>query len=301
LQVFPAWAKSGGKVISRTATPAGELVIVEFEADCRYVVRLASTGIVVTECGHPDSVWIGDRANRYDGTLNAKPEVIKAMGPAKPFDEVLFMQQFAGGNVCNGSNLWFLGTNRDGSYAISDQIPFCGGHDPVVAREDGALNVTLPGIPDLVLTEKWDYRGGKVRKLGSTAELPPYAVSGASSPTGFNSHELVGKHPWVIFDYADLDRAIRTLLGSQYSSFKQHITVAGPSWRDGDYVIGEGCVPHGCSLEMGYFAIGLSNHDVHCAIFSSSAREKVRTFSSTGNLPNQLKQRINEAIRHSND
>jgi len=288
--VMPAWAESGGKVLSKTSTAAGELTIIEFQYYRRYVVRLGSVAILVTNTDNLESKFGGAVIG---GTV--KPEVIQALGPVRPFDQVFLMQQFAGGNACNGGPLWFLGTNADGSYAISDQIGFCGGLAPLVAREGDVVKVTLPGIPDLSLTENWVYQVGHVRKLASTAALPAYAAS-PSPVRRFNALALVGKQPWDIFDDADLDKTLRKLLGKQYPSFKERLAVAGPIRRDGDYVVGEGWRKHQGGREMGYVAIGVSRRDVHCAIVSATLPGKVKTFDSDGTSSPQVQKMIDEFL-----
>lgn len=166
----PAWADSPGTVLSRTTTLVGELVVVEHQPFRRYVVRLGAVAILAMEDTTPL------------GVDSVKPKVIQDLGPLKPFDQVLLMQQFAGPIrlsglpepffACIGGSgpLWFLGISADGTYAISDQIPFCAGKDPVIEREADVIKVTLPGGPvnrgaGQTPTETWMYEDGRVRKV----------------------------------------------------------------------------------------------------------------------------------------
>lgn len=84
-----------------------------------------------------------------------------------PFDEVIVFQQDMRGNACNGGPLWMLGLKRDGSYAISDPIDFCGGKAPQLSATREQLTIVLPGGPPNrgegeIPTETWRYRDGKV-------------------------------------------------------------------------------------------------------------------------------------------
>ncbi len=86
-----------------------------------------------------------------------------------PFDEVVVFQQDMYGNACDGGPLWMLGLKRDGSYAISEPIDFCGGKAPQLSATRDALTIVLPGGPlnrgeGEIPAETWRYRDGKVER-----------------------------------------------------------------------------------------------------------------------------------------
>ncbi len=87
-----------------------------------------------------------------------------------PFDETIVFQQDMRGNACNGGPLWILGLKRDGAYAISDPIDFCGGKSPQLSATRDELKIVLPGGPlnrgeGEVPTEVWKYRDGKIERV----------------------------------------------------------------------------------------------------------------------------------------
>lgn len=87
-----------------------------------------------------------------------------------PFDEVIVFQQDMRGNACDGGPLWMLGLKRDGSYAISDPIDFCGGKAPQLSATREQLTIVMPGGPPNrgegeLPTETWRYRDGKVEQM----------------------------------------------------------------------------------------------------------------------------------------
>lgn len=289
----PEWARHDGKIQSTTSTPAGTMSILEYDNPTRYVVRLGSLPIVVTECCDAHSDWIGDTTYRYHGAMDLEPRLIRAFGPVKPFAQVYLMQQFMDGNACEAGGLWFLGTNANASYAISKQIDFCLGPDPIFSKQENGIQIVLPGIPDIQLTENWLYQDGEVQQLESTASLPAYVTS-PSPPTPFDALELVGKHPWDMFDEADLDRRLRVLLRENYRLFKDNLTVASPMIREGQHVLGDGCLPHACGKEMAYIAIDFTDRELHCVISSAG---DVKTFSSSGTIPRQLLARVKKTNR----
>jgi eukaryotic-like serine/threonine-protein kinase len=292
----PEWARHAGKLQSTTSTPAGTLSIHGYDNPTRYVVRLGSTPIIVTECCDAHLDWLGDTTYRYHGAMDVEPRLIRSFGPLKPFAQVYLMQQFMDGNACEAGGLWFLGTNENGSYAISKQIDFCLGPDPIFSKQENGIKVVLPGIPDIQLTENWLYQDGEVQQLEPTASLPAY-VSSPLPPTPFDALKLVGKHPWDMFEEADLDRRLRVLLRDEYRLFKDHLAVAGPMIREGQLVLAHGCLPHACGSEMAYIAIHFTGRELHCVIHSAG---QLKHFSSSGSIPWQLRARVEKTIRPPN-
>ena len=148
------------------STVAGELSIRETDEACAYEVRLAGKLLLKTDCQ--------DEGNPYAGT---PLPVIYSYFPGdqiEPFDEVVLLQFNMFGNACNGGPLRFLGLKEDGTYQLSDEIDFCGGHRPVVTWGDNKATVLLPGGPPnrgtgYVPSETWVYQGGKVRRLTTKA------------------------------------------------------------------------------------------------------------------------------------
>lgn len=89
-----------------------------------------------------------------------------------PFDETIVFQQDMHGNACDGGPLWILGLKRDGTYAISDPIDFCGGKSPQLSATRDELTIVLPGGPlnrgeGEVPTEVWKYRDGKIGRIAA--------------------------------------------------------------------------------------------------------------------------------------
>lgn len=87
-----------------------------------------------------------------------------------PFDETIVFQQDMRGNACDGGPLWILGLKRDGTYAISDPVDFCGGKAPQLSATREQLTIVLPGGPlnrgeGRLPTETWRYRDGKLTRV----------------------------------------------------------------------------------------------------------------------------------------
>ncbi|TKR29284.1 hypothetical protein FCE95_14065 [Luteimonas gilva] len=89
-----------------------------------------------------------------------------------PFDEVVVFQQEMYGNACDGGPLWMLGLKRDGSYAMSEPIDFCGGKAAQLSATRDELTIVLPGGPlnrgeGEIPAETWRYRNGKVERVAA--------------------------------------------------------------------------------------------------------------------------------------
>ncbi|HEX7318568.1 MAG TPA: hypothetical protein VF297_31965 [Pyrinomonadaceae bacterium] len=156
-----------GKPFDKSITTvAGELTIRETDETCAFEVRLAGKLLLKTDCQ--------DEKNPYAGT---PLPVIYSYFPGdqiEPFDEVVLLQFNMFGNACNGGPLHFLGLKEDGTYQLSDEIDFCGGHRPVVTWGGNKATVLLPGGPPnrgtgYIPSEIWVYQGGKVRRLTTKA------------------------------------------------------------------------------------------------------------------------------------
>lgn len=87
-----------------------------------------------------------------------------------PFDETIVFQQDMRGNACDGGPLWVLGLKRDGSYAVSDPVDFCGGQAPQLSATRDELTIVVPGGPvnrgeGTMPSETWRYRDGKIERV----------------------------------------------------------------------------------------------------------------------------------------
>lgn len=143
------------------ATSAGELKIVPIDENpmtARYQVVLNAKVILQTDTS--------DDASKFTDFPIPKVKRVFASG-VPPFEQVVLFQQWALGNACNGGPLWFLGVRKDGSYQISDEIPFCGGRAPVIKQDVKKIVVVIPsGRPNRgsghTPTKTWHYTAGKV-------------------------------------------------------------------------------------------------------------------------------------------
>jgi hypothetical protein len=74
------------------------------------------------------------------------------------------------GNACSGGPIWFLGLNKNGSFAISSAVDFCGGADPIILEEANQITIIKPGGlsnqgTGYIPKEIWIYKNGKVTRI----------------------------------------------------------------------------------------------------------------------------------------
>lgn len=107
--------------------------------------------------------------NHYKGF--AIPRIEKHFKkPVAGFDEVVVFQQFDWGNLCGGTDIWFLGLKRDGTYRITDSVPFCGGKPAIIRQQGNNILVIAPGEPPNIgeghiPTEKYIYSDGTIQRI----------------------------------------------------------------------------------------------------------------------------------------
>jgi hypothetical protein len=107
-------------------------------------------------------------------TCDFSPQILKQFKKSiPPFTEVLVFQNHITGNLCNGTDIFFIGFKENGEYELSDSIEYCGGPAPVVTAAAGKITVTLPRHKSnqgeiWIPREVWIYEKGKIKRLKQT-------------------------------------------------------------------------------------------------------------------------------------
>jgi len=104
------------------------------------------------------------------------------------FADVVVIQEQPQGNACDGGSLHILGIANDHRVAPVKVIDYCGGPDPVFARQGDALRITLPGGKpnrgsDAIPQTVWTFRNGTLSKEPAMAKSTA-ASAPASAPAG---------------------------------------------------------------------------------------------------------------------
>jgi hypothetical protein len=107
-----------------------------------------------------------------------EPSFVALFENTAGFDQVVAIRWDGAGNACNGYGFTFLGVNRDGTFKLSSDVPFCGGPDPDIRLSpDGialivpdhapnrGLSGTLGGGVGVIKGERWVFAHGTVKKL----------------------------------------------------------------------------------------------------------------------------------------
>lgn len=155
-----------------------------------------------------------------------------------------------------------LGFRVNGGFQV-DQVRL-----DTVSTDEVALVAALP------VSEKQTARGG-----GTGAAAPRLVAESARSKS---AKALVGKQPWDILSAPEIADELKRLLGKEYQAFVDRLGVGSANQEDGEYVVGMGIMPRRGGSEEAYFAIGLSNGELHAAIRKAG---QVRAFTSTKQAP----------------
>ena len=109
--------------------------------------------------------------------------------------------------------------------------------------------------------------------------------SSSSNSSGLAS--LVGKHPGEAIDDSALNATLQSVLKDKFQSFADRMVVASSVEREGDFVFGNGCMPHSCGSEEAAYAANIKTGAAYAVIFSS---DSIAVFGSTpSELPPPLR------------
>jgi hypothetical protein len=151
-------------VKQRFVTVAGELKVVqldEFIFGKRFIITLNNDLVLETNAD--------DETSRFDDFH--VPIILKHIAKKiSPFDEVMIVQQNMWGNACSGGPIWFLGLKKDGSFAKSNEIDFCGGKDPIIREGIDKITIIIPGGPPnrgpgYIPGKTWTYKNGEAKRV----------------------------------------------------------------------------------------------------------------------------------------
>jgi hypothetical protein len=138
LYQFTPGPPAAAKTVKEIVTPTGVLVVDAVNSQAfahEFKVTLAGQTVLHT--------IEGDAATPFPNF--PEPAVIRYVAePIGPYDAVVIFQQFSSGNACNGGPIWFLGISKDGRFAISPPIDFCGGRSPRIMIDRGVIHVEFP-------------------------------------------------------------------------------------------------------------------------------------------------------------
>jgi hypothetical protein len=134
-------------------TVAGELTCIKDEIIMECITSLNKKTILHFDCEFAlEPKVIGDFRG-YLGTM----------------DEVIVLQERLLGSACNGGPLHIIGLRKNKSYLVTGPLDFCGGKAPIIEHNNNSIFITFPSSPQnrgpgIILTEKWFYRNGELKK-----------------------------------------------------------------------------------------------------------------------------------------
>lgn len=124
----------------------------------------------------------------------------------------------------------------------------------------------------------------------SSPEIQP-ALSQHSIPTPVQSTSvlaLVGGSPEEALEKIDLKEKFKVVLGENLESFRERIGVSSPIRQEGEWLVGEGAMPHLFSIEEAAFAINSKNSEIFAVMLVGGKEIKYFGTDNTFNLPPPL-------------
>lgn len=116
----------------------------------------------------------------------------------------------------------------------------------------------------------------------------------ASQSSGASTSDLeryAGQYPSALFKgVPSLKARLRQLLGVNYKSFFDRLQVEMPIERDGNTLVGRGCMAHQCTIEEAVLVIDLADGELYCAIKSGKYGGGFKIFTKD-------KTRVPDALR----
>lgn len=118
----------------------------------------------------------GKPLRRFDCEFAFTPLVLAHFkGGVGKLGDVVIVQEMPMGNACNGGPLHLIGINGADPVTMRE-IPFCGGADPVVARLESKVVITLPGGQanhgdNIIPAEVWTFENGNLSKAPASTSL----------------------------------------------------------------------------------------------------------------------------------
>ena len=120
-------------------------------------------------------------------------------------------------------------------------------------------------------------------------EEPSEIAFAPKAGTGWaHARDLIGRHPSLIFDNAEISRALRLLVGEDFDALKYDILVAsGMEEVAPDMIVGHGCLPHACTNAEALVALDIRHRRVYAAIYDGDLR--LRIYPSEAKWPPVLR------------
>lgn len=172
---------------------------------------------------------------------------------------LILVQLFYGGNGCPSDYAW-LNVLSDPP-AVTEVFGNCSDL-PEVSSDSETVTVTLPATTAADGFTAFIYDGRTVRE-----EVAGQRPSGIAPG---NATAWIGRHPGEIFRAADWRDMLVGLMGeADYIRAGNTIELASPMERQGDWVVGSGCIKFTCDEDFGVIALHVADGRVLVALHSA--------------------------------
>lgn len=196
-------------------------------------------------------IYFNDRF--YDDLLSQQVWIHGGFAIAEAQEDWVLITRQHGGNGCFPVHVLLHVTPQ--GLTASQEFGHCMAQPLDVRVSPGQVEIDM-SHPDVTIAYQ------TVTFDGVTLSSATTNVAVTATPAGAESDVLrwLGQHPARIFD--DMSERARFALimpEDQISGLAQHVDVANGTYQRGDWVIGQGCLPHQCDTARGVWGVRISD------------------------------------------
>jgi hypothetical protein len=175
-------------------------------------------------------------------------------------EDWLLITRFTGGNGCFPVHILLHVTPR--GLTPSPAFGHCVAEPLDIRVAPGRVAVDLSHPDVTIARQTFVFDGVELTSAESTVPI-------TSPPAGAGAEvtRWLGRHPAGIFDDLSERARFATIMPEgEISALANHVSVANSTFQAGDWVIGQGCLPHQCDVSRGVWGLRISDGAVGAAI-----------------------------------
>ncbi len=212
-------------------------------------------------------LWFNGRM--YDEIYGQRIFILGGFGLANQAHDWVLIRAQTGGNGCFPVHQLIRVSQAGLSY--SEPFGHCAAEPLDVRVFPGRVEMDLSHPNVTIARETFGFDGPV---LTSTQET----ITVTTQPAGPGAQVMrwIGQHPHAIFDdFSERARFETIMPAAEINALANHVLVANSSFRQGDWVIGQGCMPHQCNVSRGLWALRISDGAAAAAIMDPNGYLRV--------------------------
>ena len=196
----------------------------------------------------------------YDDIYGQRLSINGGVALGETQEDWLLVTRFTGGNGCFPVHILLRVTPQ--GLTPSPAFGHCVAEPLDIRVMPGRVEVDL-SHPDLTIARQTFVFDGVALTAGDTM-VPVTSPPAGSGP---DVTRWLGRHPAEIFDDLSERARFATIMPErEISALANHVSVASGAFQAGEWIIGQGCLPHQCDTSRGVWGVRISDGAVGAAI-----------------------------------